>query len=462
MSQTIVFGKEFNEKYKDGKFYLPLHNDLTIDHSKHKYQLGENIDASAFGYVPVFQALAPGIRFYEETMLYDGARTIDLTKYGKLAFVKISDDAKVCDNKYWFETDKLIVVEIIDFNDMSNEFWLKIAEKDYKGLQYVKKPTNEICFSAIQKNYSALQYIKEQTDKMCIFAVQKNYNALQYVKEQTNEICIEAVKNNGCALQYVEKHLKTKEMCIEAVKNNGRALQHVEKHLQTEEMCFNAVAWCGKNLNYVDDQTEEICMTAIKRDSNNLQYIRDQTDEECLISVRDNGFTLRFVKKQTPEIVTEALKRHKNAKKYASKQILHSLIKINVRYLHTQIRGCEFNKYCGDLKLYTFFNDDNLSNHNNKKKYQLGLIYDDSPYDVVNYGSRSIKNYWFRRGIEFCEESAVHANYRAYTGKNKVALVRVPRNAKIYIENHSFKSDELEIIEICDCDKMSNDFWKIH
>ena len=194
---TELSGADFNNIYKDTKFYKFLNNNLK--HYDFQYTLGLNIDTILFN--PNSTCSEGGLYFCEESKCHMFWR-----QYGtKLALIEIDDDARVYVEKDKFKANKLVITEIVDFENISDNFWISILSKDGYALQFVKEQTEEICKLAVQQDCNALEYVKEQTEELCKLSVQQNGNALEYVKEQTEEICKLAVQQNGYALYYVKE-----------------------------------------------------------------------------------------------------------------------------------------------------------------------------------------------------------------------------------------------------------------
>lgn len=261
-----VSGEAFNALYGDTGFYKFLNNDLT--HHGFMYKIGLNIDTRQFA--PYDTCSEGGLYFCYETDCH-----LFWQNFGsKLAYVTIPNDARVYIEPDKFKADKLIINHIRDFENVSDEFWIRILFKDtdISVLQFIKDQTDDICKYAIQQNYSALRFVRDQTDDICRFAIQENSYALQFVRDQTREICIFAVWINGLALQYVIN--QTDEICRVAIARNGLALQYV-KH-PTDDMLMTAVQQNGFALQYVNEsmQTKKICRLAIEQDFHARLYAR--------------------------------------------------------------------------------------------------------------------------------------------------------------------------------------------
>jgi len=227
LMHTEIAGIEFNKTYKDNtKFYKFLKNDLT--HYGFQYKLGLNIDVFPFN--PTNECSQRGLYFCAESKCH-----LFWKRYGTLlAFIEIPNDARVYIEQDKFKSDKIIIKEIIKFEDVSDDFWINILQKDISALYYVKNPsislTEEMCKSAVKRNGKALCYVHNQTEEICILAVQRDCMALEYVNEQfkTKEICEIAVKQNGNALQFIKEENQTEEICRLAVTQDCRALRYVK------------------------------------------------------------------------------------------------------------------------------------------------------------------------------------------------------------------------------------------
>ena len=98
---TELSGAEFNEIYKDKKFYKFLNDDLI--HYNFQYGLGLNIDMRPF--TPTNRCSKGGLYFCDESN-----SLCHWKSYGKkLAFIEIPDNARVYVEYFNFKADKLII-----------------------------------------------------------------------------------------------------------------------------------------------------------------------------------------------------------------------------------------------------------------------------------------------------------------------------------------------------------------
>jgi len=159
-------------------FYKFLNNDLM--HNGFQYVLGPNTDTNKF--CPDANKLG-GLYFCDETTLH-----IWWSGYGqKLALVEIPDDALIFTCYSVFKADKFVIKDIIDFNDVSDDFWLYIFRKDVKVLDLIKNQTNDMCKNAVKRNGMALKYVRQPTDEIRRLAVQENDWALYYIDDNKNK-----------------------------------------------------------------------------------------------------------------------------------------------------------------------------------------------------------------------------------------------------------------------------------
>jgi len=149
---NVLSGYEFNKIYKDKtKFYKFLNDDLM--HNSFKYELGLNVDVNPF--TPNGSCSKGGLYFCKEN---DCHFYVDV--YGrKLALVEIPDDAKIYIEQNKFKADKIILTDIINFDNVPDDIWINTLL-----LRYVKEElqTNELCILAVINNVSELQYVKEE------------------------------------------------------------------------------------------------------------------------------------------------------------------------------------------------------------------------------------------------------------------------------------------------------------
>jgi len=250
-----VSGEDFNILYGDTKFYKFLNNDLA--HYDYVYNLGLNINIEYFR--PCGTCIGGGLYFCDESNCHTFWKN-----YGtKLAFVSIPQNARVYIEHNKFKADRIIIDDIKDFDDVSDEFWIRILSKDTSALQFIKGQTDDICRYAIRQNYSALQFVRDQTDDICRFAIQVNSNALEFVRDQSREICMLAIWNDGLVLKYVID--QTNEICRLAVWTNGLALEYVKN--QTNGLCKIAVQQNGLAIQHVEKSiiTKGLCELADRR-----------------------------------------------------------------------------------------------------------------------------------------------------------------------------------------------------
>jgi len=117
---SVVSGADFNKYYSNKKFYKFLYNDLT--HNTMHYRLGLNIDPIPFN--PGGKCLTGGLYFCEKSKCY-----LYYKYYGrKIATIEIPNNAYVYVEKHKFKADKIIITDIIDFEDVSDEFWINILD----------------------------------------------------------------------------------------------------------------------------------------------------------------------------------------------------------------------------------------------------------------------------------------------------------------------------------------------
>jgi len=242
--RTEYSGLQFNEIYKRTKFYKFLNYDLK--HYDFQYKVGLNIDTVQFN--PTSECSAGGLYFCEESKCHVFWNDYD----EKLSRVTIPDDARVYVEKYKFKADKFILTEIIDFSNMFDEFWINIAKKDHRGLDYVKNQTPEICDILVRTDIWTLRFVRDQsnmlTEDLCRYAVSVNIFALKHIKEQSEELRKFAVQLNGLALEYIQN--PSEDVCKLAVQQNGLALRYI--HNPSAEVCRLAVKQNNAAIKHVN------------------------------------------------------------------------------------------------------------------------------------------------------------------------------------------------------------------
>lgn len=279
---TEISGGKFNHLFRGRKFYKFLFNHLA--HRGFQYELGLNIDFRPFN--PHGECSEGGMYFCDEFTCH-----LFWKDYGqKLAVIKIPNDARVYIEKDKFKTDKLILTNIIDFKNLSDDFWINMLDKEGLVLQFIKHQTEELCKIAVRQNCLALEFVENQTEDICITAIRKCTYALRFVKDQTDALCKEAVSRTGESLCRVKK--QTNEICEIAVQQNGLALRHVRN--QTDNICKIAVQQCGDALMYVINQTREICIMAVQQYGLALRYVKIQDDYIRNLAVQQNRLAEQY------------------------------------------------------------------------------------------------------------------------------------------------------------------------
>lgn len=195
---TILSGKDFNKTFEHTKFYKFLNDDMI--HNNFKYVFGLNVDTASFN--PEGKCEKGGLYFCEESQCCRFWKS-----YGSLlALVKIPDDAQVYIEKNKFKADKIILTDIIHYNNVFDEFWAALIPNDGKALFYIRHQTEGLCRSAVKQNGMALQYVKEEfkTYDLCRLAVRQNYFALRYIKEEfkTDELRWLAAEQQKFVVRY--------------------------------------------------------------------------------------------------------------------------------------------------------------------------------------------------------------------------------------------------------------------
>jgi len=128
---AVLPGYKFNELYKGIKMYKFLNNSLI--HRSYKYNIGLNIDTCVFN--PSGSCSKGGLYFCEESTCH-----MYMEQYGKLiAKINIPDDSLVYVEDDKFKANKLIIKDIKKFDNVDNDFWIKIIVDNVDALKYVKK-----------------------------------------------------------------------------------------------------------------------------------------------------------------------------------------------------------------------------------------------------------------------------------------------------------------------------------
>lgn len=114
--------------------------------------------------------------------------------------------------------------------------------------------------------------------------------------------------------------------------------------------------------------------------------------------------------------------------------------------LYTENSGSDFNKAYKGTTFYKFLYDD-LTHY--EFKYQLGLNID---WNVFNPSNECSKG-----GLYFCEDNKCHLYFNQYG--TKLALIKIPDDARVYIEEDKFKANKLIIKKITDFSDIGDNCW---
>ena len=176
---ATISGKEFNNIYENSNFYKFLNNNFK--HYGFKYRLGLNIDTNDF--YPHDKCSKGGLYFTDD-------KNCEMYYYcyeNYIAIIEIPDDALVYKEDLKYKANKIIIKEIIHFNNNISRTTLKIF---INGINYAKfNKSNNILLDIVKYDGNILECIYEQTHEICLEAVKQKSNALKSAKAQTYEIC---------------------------------------------------------------------------------------------------------------------------------------------------------------------------------------------------------------------------------------------------------------------------------
>lgn len=116
--------------------------------------------------------------------------------------------------------------------------------------------------------------------------------------------------------------------------------------------------------------------------------------------------------------------------------------------MFTDYYGDNFNKLSGGKKFYRFL-PNNLTHHG--YKFKLG-VNNDIVIDQEGYSCST-------GALFFYEESKCRIFLRYYDRSCKLAIVKIPDNARVFVEENRFMADTFDIEDILDFDKIPADFW---
>lgn len=204
--KTEMSGIEFNKSYENVKFYKFLNRSLTTPYFR--YQLGLNSETLPFYLNPSNETLKGGFYFCEESECHRFWSELFLHK---VALVTIPDDAHVHIEKYQFKSDKFILTEITDYNDVPDKFWIDILRN------------RQI-------------YIENNRDRFFGNNLRTNGSVLKYIKNQTIDICEMAVKQYGPSLEFVQKDFFTKKICKLAFQEDIYSVKKAKNTIKMYEL----------------------------------------------------------------------------------------------------------------------------------------------------------------------------------------------------------------------------------
>lgn len=247
-----MLGSVFNQNYKNNTFYVFLDKDQ--QYNSIQYKMGLNICMSSTDSQFIF---------YGDKHHYPFSIYTQFKRVVKFAYIEIPDDANVFiyDGYIGFVSNKLVITEIIDFDQIPDDVWISIS-KGYNNIQHV------------------LQNIRNQTVELCKLAIEQNIYALRSVKkelftsEEYSEICLFAVKKNGKALRYIHENDVTKEICVQAVKQNEKAIKYVLEY-------SNAANYLEEPLIFLLDKIKNLENTVgdLENRVNELENMNYRIDE---------------------------------------------------------------------------------------------------------------------------------------------------------------------------------------
>jgi hypothetical protein len=280
----IITGSEFNAVNNDTILYKLVR--ISMIHHDFKFVKGLNIDTNEFNdteYGP------NGIHFCFCDHI---GEWINLYIKALLWIVEVPDDARVVIFKDKIKSDKIILKNIVPFNDLMM-------------MKVMNIPTlYTLILTCSYIEYYDICWVNEIISKNILETVKHTSDGLEYVpkKIMTNEIVLAAVNGNGYALKYVPPNMITEKIILDAVNNNGYALQFVPKNMITEEIILAAVNNDGRALYHVPPNmiTKKNALAAVNNYGYALEFvpIEMMTDDIILIAVKNKGLSLAYVPKK--------------------------------------------------------------------------------------------------------------------------------------------------------------------
>ena len=149
---------------------------------------------------------------------------------------------------------------------MTEEYGIKIVERNGLRLYELPFQTIRICKAAISNNALAIRYVDNPTPSLYRLALKKDWRSMAYMKEAifTDALYEYALKVNLDCIQYMKK-FQTPELCLDAVSKNPTLLKHVRSDIKTSDFYINLVSRNSRTFYAIpkEEQTEEICWAAL-------------------------------------------------------------------------------------------------------------------------------------------------------------------------------------------------------
>ena len=164
-------------------------------------------------------------------------------------------------------------------------------KRNWKLIEYAKKPTPEMDEIAVKKNWQALEFVKNKTPYLCALAVEKNWRAMKFIDNQTTELCTLAFKQDWKCIKFMK--IQHPEACYAAVKNNGLSIEYIID--QTPELCSLAIQQNWKALEHIKKQTNELCSEAIAQNYLAITRVRKPTHRLCIKAIDKNFEAIKII-----------------------------------------------------------------------------------------------------------------------------------------------------------------------
>jgi hypothetical protein len=211
----IISGSEFNAIYNN-KIYYKLVS-ISMIHNGYKFEKGLNIDKNEFNNI---ECGPNGIYFCFGHFI---DIWIDTNKKQLIWTVEVPDDARIVVFKNKIKSNKIILKDIVPYDQVMQIEQIKLCEKNVFYLT---------CF------YNEYSY-DDKLQKIILDKIKCNAYILKYISKNilTTEIILAALNIDGNLLKFVPKEMLTNEIISAAVNNDGLVYDRTPQRGVGSQIC---------------------------------------------------------------------------------------------------------------------------------------------------------------------------------------------------------------------------------